>query len=179
MPIDQRLQQVLDLITDLCEVHEYSQFEVSVTTDADTVLFRIQDNVYTLNEMEITIEEIERLERHDQIAIVTLHRFKTLRKNEILRTTYSLFAPSKGPVIYSGRLNEDKWKPLSIIAFFGALLAFVMAVFMLKHNVNIVGYDTFYGGGYGYQTLSVSGVIVLGVFFLFVGLGTMPRKKRK
>lgn len=125
----------------------------------------------------MTLHEIERLERLGELGKVHSFRFKELKKNEISRTTYNIFA-SKKIEAYLPSLDKNKWTPLTIISLIGGLSACIGAILMFYHHVNIVGYDTYMSGGYSYETLTPPGVLLLGIFILIIGIIGIPKKKK-
>ncbi|MCJ8289669.1 MAG: hypothetical protein HRT58_03905 [Crocinitomicaceae bacterium] len=175
-----REEEILEQLNELCRVNEYSHFDVSLPTLKEDIegYLCFEHVSYSLEELQLTLHDIERLERLGKISIVHKFRFKELSQNEISRISYSIFVPSKTEVRY-GSPSEDKWKPMTIIALTGGLLICIMAILMVANNANIVGFDTTYGGGYGYHTLTPKATLCLGIFILLIGVFSMPKKRDK
>jgi hypothetical protein len=174
-----REEEVLEVLTRICEVNESVHFDISIPASINEGNGEIcfEKVSYPLVELNLTLHEIERLERLEKISVLYRYLFKQLRQHEMSRTRYSLFVPTKTKVV-SELLNDTKWKPLSIISLIGGILICAMAILMVANNANIVGYDTYYGGGYGYQTLTPMGALLIGIFVLWVGISTMPKRKK-
>lgn len=175
-----RDEEILEQLTELCKVNEYAHFDISipVLTDEISGFLCFESKSYSLEELQLTLHDIEWLERHEKISIVRKFRFKELSQDEIARTSYSLFVPSKTEIFY-GSQSTGKWEPSTIIALFGGVIVCAIAILMFAQNASIVGYDTFYGGGYGYHTLTPPMMLFLGLIILFFGIFTIPKRKKK
>ncbi|MFT5802392.1 MAG: hypothetical protein ACI956_002210 [Nonlabens sp.] len=175
-----REEEIVEQLTELCRVNESVHFDISIPalTGEGTGDICFEDVTYSLSTLNLTLHEIEWLTRLEKISIVHKYLFKQLALNEISRTTYSLFVPTKSNIVYEAPMDY-KWKPISIISLIGGVLISIMAIVIVANNTNIVGYDTHYGGGYGYHTLTPYGTLCIGIFVILIGVSTLPKKRKK
>ncbi|NVK65880.1 MAG: hypothetical protein HWE22_14900 [Flavobacteriales bacterium] len=175
-----REEQILEQLTELCRVNEYANFEISVpaSTDDGPGILCFENKSYPLDELNLTLHDIERLERLDKISIVRKFRFKELSQNEISRTCYSLFVPTNSEIVYDSP-SSQKWRPVTFVALFGGTAMCIVSIIMFYTKTAIVGYDTHYGGGYGYHTLSAPGMLLIGLGILVFGLVMVPWRRKR
>ncbi|PHR26351.1 MAG: hypothetical protein COA38_15070 [Fluviicola sp.] len=175
-----REEKILEQLTKLCEVNEFANFDVSipVSTHEASGFISFENKTYSLEELRLTVHDIEWLERLEKISIVRKFRFKELSQNEIARTCYSLFVPSKSEVIYDSP-SSRKWRPVTFVALFGGTAMCIVAIIMFSTNTSITGYDTYYGGGYGYHTLTPAAMLFLGIIVFFFGMTLIPWKGKE
>lgn len=175
-----RDQIILDQLIELCEVNQSVEFDVSVPIEGqeNEIILVFDDREYALSELNITLHEIEWLQRLGKIALVHKLFLKSLNKHEFSRTTYSVFIPPDTDEFYE-LVNRNEWRPITVISLIGGVLVCLMAVVMIVYNVSLSGYDTHYGGGYSYNTLTPYGALLIGVGVLSVGLFGMPRWWKK
>ena len=175
-----REEEIYLQLTELCRVNEYAHFDIAVCAIKENGegYLCFEDTSYSLEELQLTLHDIEHLERLEKISIVHKFRFKELAKDEISRITYGLFVPSTTQIVY-GSPNEEKWRPVTIIALVGGILICTLSIIMVANNANIVGYDTNYGGGYSYQTMTPKATLCIGLLILLMGVSLMPKKKKE
>lgn len=167
----------MDRLSELCAINKSIQFEISVPIlhqQTNTVLV-VDQASYKLAELEISLDEVEWLARHEKITIIERVFAEKLEKDEYSRTRYSLLIPSSKTITD----RPKKWTPLAVISFVGGFGICVMGVVMSISNVRVVGFDTHYGGGYGYHELTYQGALLIGGLVFVCGLFSMPKWWKK
>lgn len=174
-----REDEILEQLTELCRVNEYANFEISVPASIDEGhgFLCFENTRYPLEELNLTLHDIEWLERLEKISIVRKFRFKELSQNELSRTCYSLFVPTNSEIVYASP-SSQKWKPVTFVALLGGTAMCIASIIMFSTKTAIVGYDTYHGGGYDYHTLSAPGMLLIGLGILVFGLVMVPWRRK-
>lgn len=173
-----RQEEIFDQLEELCRINEFANFDISVPANieggAGNLCF--ESKTYSLDELNLSLEDIEWLERLDMLSIVRKHRFKELSQNEISRTTYSLYVPTEITEVHT---TPNFIGAVNYIALIGGILITALGAYMYIQNINLVGYDTYYGGGYGEETLTPQSALLIGVILILAGIiGFYLKSKR-
>lgn len=175
-----RDEEIVEQLAELCKVNECVNFEISVPAlrDAGSAFLCFENRSYSLEELRLTLRDIERLEGLEKLFVTRKFRINELSQNEIARTCYSLFVPSK-PEMEHSFSPIKMWKPVTFVALLGGATMCIAAIVMFSTHTALVGYDTHYGGGYGYHALYPEGMLLIGLGVLVFGLTMVPWKRRR
>jgi hypothetical protein len=168
-----RAIKIYNQISELCTANNTVEFDITVSIENEAYFILKEDRI-PLSKLNLSILDIQHVLDFHKIVRIREYWLKELATDELYRHTYSLYitlevdAPEREPKFL--RFGH-------YIALCGGLMITLLGIYMEINQLNLVGYDTHFGGGYSYKRLTGPGIILIGAILLFMGISGLKRQR--
>ena len=165
-----RTIKIYDQLSELCSANNTVEFDIIVSIENEAYI--IKEDRIPLSKINLSILDIQHVLDFHKIIRTREYWLKELATNELYRHIYSLYITLE----VDAPEPEPKFLRLGYyIAIYEGLIITLLGIYMITLQLNLVGYDTYFGGGYSYKRLTGPGIILIGAFFLLMCFSSLKR----
>lgn len=169
-------ERTLKAIIAYCKEKATQNFDVITTIEEsnEVVYLDVNYKKTLAKDIGVTINSLESLVRIEKLELIKTYKTKNLSKKIISRRTFSIEVNHKKVAPFE---SVTVWI-FTHIALVSGLIILMIGIMLMISKVNLIGYDTNYGGGFSFKTITPSRMILIGIILILVANGLLKQFSR-